>query len=211
MFARTCEASGTGEVMLLVSLAVMFLLCKSDVMCSTHAPSRRTSLGKAEHHADRHITFHAVEHIVRRVSLRTLGVRMMPFLRFRLNFPDICAFPQKNRKRSKKVTQSTKKYGKTQKTSSDYLTPLPFAWYTVYVRVLTVPRHNQVHTDTNIYSDIRPERFYRSAHKAVTIGLSARFSRCRADPYLQKQVQKAPVFSVFGTAAASDRVRGVLQ
>ena len=63
-----------GQVMLLVSLAVMFLLCKSDVMCSTHAPSRRTSLGKAEHHADRHITFHAVEHIVRRVSLRTLGV-----------------------------------------------------------------------------------------------------------------------------------------
>ena len=64
-----------GQVMLRVSLTVMFLLCKSDVMCSTHAPSRRTSLGKAEHHADRHITFHAVEHIVRRVSLRTLGVR----------------------------------------------------------------------------------------------------------------------------------------
>ncbi len=36
--------------MLLVSLAVMFLLRKSDVMCSTHAPPR-TSLAVGEHHA----------------------------------------------------------------------------------------------------------------------------------------------------------------
>ena len=60
--------------MLLAILAVMFLLRKSDVMRSAHAPSRRTSLGEAEHHAARHITFRAAEHIARRVSFGTLGV-----------------------------------------------------------------------------------------------------------------------------------------
>ena len=44
-FRDKSDVCPDGQVMLLVSLAVMFLLRKSDVLCSTHAPLR-TSLAR---------------------------------------------------------------------------------------------------------------------------------------------------------------------